>query len=188
MWKLASLLLRQRVSQLWIPCTFTQRGAQATLPVPNPSSPCQHPNPCLTIKYKTAPTDLNRHVRDVCDPPKDKLNMASVAMFMTSRVSRDFCAVVRKSLIKSRRRRKPRQSPPDHAGGFDVVTQSHQNICFRDGDVKFRHSHAVLQGIIADPNSAFHHGYEPSPEGFLRGFLSITQHGFGVDPHACCES
>ena len=48
--------------------------------------------------YKGAPTDLNRHIPGVCDPPKDNVNVASFAVFFTFVVFRD--------LIKSCRRRR----------------------------------------------------------------------------------
>ena len=91
-------------------------------------------------------------------------------------------------MIKSCWRRKPQQSPLDHARNFNVVIKSHQNLCFLDGNVEFKHPLVVLQSIKADPTYPFHDGYKSSPQVFLRVFLSITGHRFCVDPHARRES
>ena len=50
-------------------------------PVPNLSSSWLRPNLSLVIYlYSTALTDLNRHILGVCDPPKDKVVVASIAV------------------------------------------------------------------------------------------------------------
>ena len=197
-WKLASLRLRQRVSQLsGIPCTFIdERSSPLTSSHGGSTSHSPSPQPFISQPtsqslsadlYKTTPTDLNKHVLGVCDPPKDKVSVASNCHVYNFVVFRDFCSVVRKSLMKSRKRRKPQQSPLDDARDFDVSSQRHQNFIFLHGNGEFRYPFVSFQGIIADPLYAFHDGYEPLPQVLLRGFLSITRHGFGVDPYARCK-
>ena len=59
-------------------------GAQVSLPFPNLSSPSPHPNFYLAICTEPAATDLNMHVRGVCEPPKGKVIVSVTAMFTTS--------------------------------------------------------------------------------------------------------
>ena len=132
-WTPASLCLRQRVSQLsGIPCTFIHVRHRLHIHViRREHKPLQPFNSLSTSQslsvdlYKTAPTNLNRHVCGVFSPPNDTVNVATIAKFITSWYFEIFCAIVNKYLVESRGRRKPQQSPLDHAWNLDFVIQSH---------------------------------------------------------------
>ena len=60
-----------RIGNVVVPVNVEGRQARDILPNPIPSSPLN----------KTTLTDLNRHVRGVCNHPKGSADVASIAMF-----------------------------------------------------------------------------------------------------------
>ena len=68
-----------------VPVSVRRRADRAILPIPIPSFPFQRANLLSGDLHKTTLTDLKRHVRGVCTPPHGNVNVASIAMFATSR-------------------------------------------------------------------------------------------------------
>ena len=76
------------------PLSSSYGGRASHSPSPQPLISLLASQSFLCDPHSTALTDLSRHMLGVCDPPRDKVNVASMAMFETFVVCRDFCAVV----------------------------------------------------------------------------------------------
>ena len=129
---------------------------EALLPVQLPSSPLLTSQSLSGDLSETAPTHLNTHILGVWKPPKAKVNEASIAMFITSRYFSIFVAIVIKSLIGSRWRRKPQQSRRDNVWNVDFIIQSPQKLHFPCMEMVSSDADSwIFQDIYADSTNAF---------------------------------
>ena len=91
-WEIASFHLRQGATNVR---DFFHLSSERSSPLSYGGRTSHSPNsqplvslltsqPFFGDLHRTAPTDLNKHILGVCDPPKGKVNVASIAMSITS--------------------------------------------------------------------------------------------------------